>query len=197
MWIELNLYGSLEGVQSTYAESKEVERSDPFSYDMWIFELSYFGHYDIALAEAKSDTTPFRSLWIAIVLDQMGDDEAARPYYEKSVEVFKNLSKSREYDVYQSMVSLSYGGLGQKEEAIKWGKMAMKTLPLSKDRFQGAEVVERYSEMLIFIGEYDEAIEKLEQLLSIPSSVTITSLKFKKFYDPLREHPRFIKLIAN
>ncbi|MCH8272012.1 MAG: hypothetical protein IIB41_02040, partial [Candidatus Marinimicrobia bacterium] len=93
--------------------------------------------------------------------------------------------------------SLSNGGLGQKEEAIKWGKMAMKTLPLSKDRFQGAEVVERYSEMLILIGEYDEAIEKLEQLLSIPSSVTITSLKFKKFYDPLREHPRFIKLIAN
>ena len=42
-----------------------------------------------------------------------------------------------------------------------------------------------------------EAIEKLEQLLSIPSLVTITSLKFNKFYDPLREHPRFIKLIAN
>ncbi|MCH8272626.1 MAG: hypothetical protein IIB41_05175 [Candidatus Marinimicrobia bacterium] len=51
--------------------------------------------------------------------------------------------------------------------------------------------------MLILIGEYDEAIEKLEQLLSIPSLVTITSLKFNKFYDPLREHPRFIKLIAN
>lgn len=197
MWIELNLYGSLENVQGTYAESKEVERSDPFSYDMWIFEFNYFGHYDIALAEAKSDTTPFRPIFIAVVLDQMGDDEAARPYYEKSMEFFKNLSKSRELDVYQSMVSISYGGLGQKEEAIKWGKMAMKTTPLSKNPFQGAEVVERYAEMLIMIGEYDEAIEKLEQLLSIPSLVTRTTLKFNKYYDPLRKHPRFIKLIAN
>ena len=164
---------------------------------MWIFELNYFRHYDIALAEAKSDATPFKPIFIAVVLDQMGDDEAARPYYEKSLEVFKNLSESREFNVFQSMVSLSYGGLGQKEEAIKWGKMAMNTTPLSKDKMQGAEVVERYAEMLIMIGEYDEAIEKLEQLLSIPSLVTITSLKFNKYYDPLREHPRFIKLIAN
>ncbi len=75
------------------------------------------------------------------------------------------------------------------------GKLAMETLPLGKDKLGGAQMLEYYSRILIMTGEYDEAIERLEYLLTIPSEVTAARLKFNKLYDPLREHPRFIKLM--
>ena len=197
MWAELNLYGSLESIQKTYAETNKVERSDLSNFGMWYYELYYLGNNDIALAEAKADTSEFRPFLIGITLDMMGDSDAARPYLEKSVEVFEALSESTGYYRYQMMVSFSYAALNQKDEAIKWGNLALETLPLSKDQLGGAQMLEEYSRVLILIGEYDEAIERLDFLLTIPSYVTPAGLKFNKAYDPLRNHPGFIKLPAN
>jgi len=197
MWAELNLYGSLESIQKTYVETKKVKRSDRLSIEMWFYEFYLFGNNDVALAEAKTDTSEYRTFLIGLTLDMMGDTEAARPYLKKSVEVFKALSESTGFYQYQMFASFSYAALNQKEEAIKWGNLAMETLPLSRDYFGGAEMLEQYSRVLIMLGEYDEAIKRLEFLLTIPSSVTPAGLKFMKFYDPLRNHSSFIKLIAS
>jgi serine/threonine-protein kinase len=51
-------------------------------------------------------------------------------------------------------------------------------------------------EMLIWLGEYDQAIDLMDQALSIPSRLTINLLKLSPIYDPLRENPRFQELIA-
>jgi hypothetical protein len=46
------------------------------------------------------------------------------------------------------------------------------------------------------VGEYDAAIEQLELLQTlITSRVTIHWLKVDPTWDPLRDHPRFKKLL--
>ena len=42
----------------------------------------------------------------------------------------------------------------------------------------------------------DQAISWLKQALSIPSSVSVPLLRVDPWFDPLRQDPRFIKLVA-
>jgi hypothetical protein len=44
-------------------------------------------------------------------------------------------------------------------------------------------------------GNYDEAIEVLRQLLSIPSLMSVNLLKKEPVWDPLRDHPGFQELL--
>jgi len=46
-------------------------------------------------------------------------------------------------------------------------------------------------------GEMEKALDTIEMLLSIPSSVTRNELKFNPDWDPLRNHPRFQEIIEN
>jgi serine/threonine-protein kinase len=47
------------------------------------------------------------------------------------------------------------------------------------------------------VGEYEEAINQLEYLMSIESGdiVSIPVLRLDPMWDPLRQHPRFQRLL--
>jgi serine/threonine-protein kinase len=45
------------------------------------------------------------------------------------------------------------------------------------------------------VGEFDAAIDQLELLLSIPSTLSVPLLRLDPAWDPLRDHPRFKKLL--
>ena len=45
------------------------------------------------------------------------------------------------------------------------------------------------------IGEYDAAIGQIEYLLSVPGEMSISLLKLDPAWDPVRNHPRFKKLV--
>ena len=45
------------------------------------------------------------------------------------------------------------------------------------------------------VGEHDEAIDQLGFLLSVPGPLTIPLLQLDPAWDPLRNHPRFKKLV--
>ncbi len=44
-------------------------------------------------------------------------------------------------------------------------------------------------------GRYDEAVDELELVLSLETYITVNTLKFKHWIDPLRDHPRYQALI--
>lgn len=52
------------------------------------------------------------------------------------------------------------------------------------------------AEIYAIFGEYDAAIDQIELLLSIPSVMSVQWLQVDPIWDPLRDHPRFQKLIA-
>ncbi len=64
------------------------------------------------------------------------------------------------------------------------------------DAMEGPAYLEGLAEIYTIAGEYDEALDILEHLLEIPSWTSIGSLKFYRVWDPLRNHPRFQKLVA-
>jgi hypothetical protein len=45
------------------------------------------------------------------------------------------------------------------------------------------------------VGEKEAAINHLEYLLSVPSGVSVPSLRVESTWDSLRDHPRFQRLL--
>jgi tetratricopeptide (TPR) repeat protein len=117
--------------------------------------------------------------------------ESARQRLEDLVRKFPKDPK------YRSALGLAYALLGQKEEAIREGKTAVEQYPVSKDALWGTSYINNLVDILIICEEYEEAIDHLEYLMSIPAgrNVSTVGLQSTSFYDSLRDHPRFKRLL--
>ena len=97
---------------------------------------------------------------------------------------------------FHSQLGIAYAGLGRKEEAIREGNRGVESLPVSKDALDGPDYVANLAQIYVMVGEYDAAIDQLEYLLSI-ARLSIPYLRINPDWAPLRNHPRFIKLLAS
>jgi non-specific serine/threonine protein kinase len=96
---------------------------------------------------------------------------------------------------YHLSLSRAYAGLGMKEKFLKEWKLYESLMPFHKDVFLGATNRVHKIEQLIWLGEYDRAIDLVDQMLSMPSSLTINGLKLSPLYDPIRDNPRFQEVL--
>ena len=69
-------------------------------------------------------------------------------------------------------------------------------LPVSKDTLRGPYRVEDLARIYVMVGIRDEAIDRLVYLLSMPGPLSIPLLRLDPAWDPLREHPRFKRLVG-
>jgi TolB-like protein/Tfp pilus assembly protein PilF len=88
-------------------------------------------------------------------------------------------------------------GLGRKELAIQEAQHAVDLMPLSKDIYDGALVLEGLAQVYTWTNEPDRAIELLQKLAAIPSYVNYGRLKLHPMWNPLRGDPRFEKIVAS
>ena len=70
---------------------------------------------------------------------------------------------------YHSLLGRALAGLGDKERAIREGMLAVNLLPVSRDAFDGPDLVGQLAEIYMMVGDYDSAIEQLRSALAIPS----------------------------
>lgn len=86
-------------------------------------------------------------------------------------------------------------GLGRKELAIQEAQHAVDLMPLSKDVYDGALVLEGLAQVYTWTNEPDRAIELLQKLVAMPSYVNYARLKLHPMWNPLRGDQRFQKIV--
>ena len=118
--------------------------------------------------------------------------------YDSARIILENKVQSRPSDpFFHSYLGIAYAGLGRKEEGIREGKKGVELLPVSKDAVDGPGYVQNLAQIYVMVGDYDSAIDQLAYLLSIPSEdISIPYLRIDPTWAPLRNHPRFQKLLA-
>jgi TolB-like protein/Flp pilus assembly protein TadD len=123
--------------------------------------------------------------------------EAARPSIEKLV------TDSPQDGTRRAQLGLLYAFLGRKEEALREGKRAMELKPITHDVIEGAVVEDFYALTCARLDLTDEAIARIERLLTTPfavdyadESITLSDLRQRWEWDPLRNDPRFQKIIS-
>jgi eukaryotic-like serine/threonine-protein kinase len=126
-----------------------------------------------------------------------GDHDNARRYFEIVNTLLKPMIDANPDDprLHISM-GITLAGLGLREEAIRHGERATEILPLSREAYRGAYMLEGSAKIYAMTGENQKAIYALETLLSRPSHINEVNLRLDPVWDPLRDEIRFQKLLA-
>ena len=127
-----------------------------------------------------------------------GNHKLANQYFTQSRSILEIALKDMPHDarIYADYgLVLAY--LGQKEEAIKAGKMATSLIPVEKDAIIGPTHFITLTKILCILGESDQAIENLQYLRSIPGGIHLKILDRDPVWDPLRNNTRFEALLID
>ncbi len=157
-------------------------RLDSLSYD--VAEGEYFNFY--------------KHLVYAMVYQAMNNQALVKTHAEEArIALEEVLREHPEDSRIHASLGLAYAYLSRKEEAIREGKRAVSLYPQSKDAYGAPHYVNSLAMIYTVVGEYEEAINQLEYLMSIESGdiVSIPVLRLDPMWDPLRQHPRFKRLI--
>ena len=133
----------------------------------------------------------------ALIYGYMKKKELAKKYYDDAQSILESKIQEQPEDArLHSSLGIAYAGLGRKEDAIREGKLGVELLPVTKEAIRGLSKVEDLARIYVMVGEFDAAIDQLEFMLSIPSELSIPLLRLDPAWDPLRDQPRFKRLLA-
>jgi TolB-like protein/class 3 adenylate cyclase/Tfp pilus assembly protein PilF len=156
------------------------------------------------LSYTNAGTTP-KSFFEGCIYLAQGDNlntqkafELARPAFEAAVREAP-ASANR-----HANLGWLYAFMGRREDAIREGRRAVELKPESKDAVDGPLMNCYLALIYARVGEKEPAISLIERLLKTPGavdsadySITINDLKYRWEWDPIRNDPRFQKLIAS
>ncbi len=163
-------------------------------YDEMIEHLSSLS-YDLAEGE---HFLFHKHLALASVFHAKKEFALMRSHADQARISLEELREERPQDArLHSSLGLAYAYLGRKEEAIQEGRRAVNLTPVSDDAYGGPFYVHYLAWIYAVVGEYEEAVDQLEYLMSIAAgeSISVTMLQLDPSWDPLRNHPRFMQLI--
>jgi TolB-like protein/class 3 adenylate cyclase/Tfp pilus assembly protein PilF len=200
---------SLADTQPGYDMTRDVVNEDPAAVDaiaeQW-FYLALCRRDAIEMARALASLSPEgiipvnlrmpRSFCEGLAARAQGDAVAAEKAFTATRVEMENLVREQpDYAEAQCMLGMSDAALGRKEDALRAGRRAVELLPVTKDAMTGAELLRNLAVIYAWTGEKDLAIRQLEQLLPLYGPFSYGQLRLHPWWDPLRDDPRFDKLV--
>jgi TolB-like protein/Tfp pilus assembly protein PilF len=169
-------------LDGNYAEAERVLAASP-RQDFQDIDFSFYfpkSWYQAMIARAKGDsvgaTSAFREC--REILEQR---LVVKPEHARTIAVLAQVD----------------AGLGQKELAVREAQHAIDLMPISKDIYDGALVLEGLAQVYTWSGDRDRAIELVQKLVTMPSYLNYGRLKLHPLWSPLRGDPRFDKIVAS
>jgi TolB-like protein/Flp pilus assembly protein TadD len=172
---------------------------------------------DFAAAKRAIDASPLneflytnagaspKSYFYGCIALGQGDSENGTKFFDSALAMLETAVKESPNSAERhASLGLTYALMGRQEDAIREGRRAVELKPESMDALDGVLMNCYLALIYARSGEKDLAFSLLERLLKTPGasdsgnySVTVNDLKFRWEWDPIRNDPRFQKLITS
>jgi TolB-like protein/Flp pilus assembly protein TadD len=143
------------------------------------------------------DGYTFPRAWYAgLIARDRGDRAAAERAFAATLEIVEaDLARSPDDAKLVAMLGLVHAMSGRGEEAIAAGRRATELLPIGRDAYDGPLIAVKLAVIYAHAGQADRAIDLLNDLVAVPNGPTPGTLRIEREWDPLRNDPRFEKLM--
>jgi serine/threonine protein kinase/tetratricopeptide (TPR) repeat protein len=111
-------------------------------------------------------------------------------------ELNRMLDRHPTYAEALSVLGLVKAALGDKQQAIAAGEQAAELLPINKDARCGEIILENVALTYALVGKKDKAFAQLDRIMHVPGNMNYGDFLLNPRWDPLRDDPRFEKLLA-
>ena len=89
----------------------------------------------------------------------------------------------------------AYALVGEKEKAIEAGKRAVDLTPMTSDAMSGHTYLLMLARIYAWVDEPYLAVKAIHTAMTTPGWVSVSTLKFNPYWDPIREDPRFQEIL--